>query len=37
MKQSSVAFIWEGYLKAEGETQKNTIGTTKIGNMTAAC
>lgn len=36
MRQNFVAFSWEGYLKAEGETQKNTIGTTKIGNTTAA-
>lgn len=37
MRQSFVDFVWEGRPKAEGETQKDTIGTPKIGNMTAAC
>lgn len=37
IRQTFVAFLWEGYLRAEVETQKNTIGTTKIGNTTAAC
>jgi len=37
MRRCFVDFMWEGCLKAEGETQKDTIGMTKIGNVTAAC